>query len=95
MKVMSAPTPRTDARIWPYMTFDENELVPAYFARTLERELAALSTERDQFRAEVERLTKQIENLLKPMRDQAIARSVSTQSIPSFSARSTSAAIST
>ena len=36
---MSTPTPRTDARIWPYMTFDENELVPADFARTLEREL--------------------------------------------------------
>jgi hypothetical protein len=33
-----------------------------------------LTAERDQLRAEVERLTAQRENLLKPMRDQAIAR---------------------
>ena len=36
---MSTPTPRTDAVIWPYMTFDGAELVPVELARTLEREL--------------------------------------------------------
>ena len=36
---MSTPTPRTDAAIWPYITFDGAELVPADYARTLEREL--------------------------------------------------------
>ena len=36
---MSTPTPRTDAVIWPYMTFDGAELVPVDLARTLEREL--------------------------------------------------------
>jgi hypothetical protein len=34
----------------------------------------SLAKERDQLRADLERLTAQRENLLKPMRDQAIAR---------------------
>ena len=45
---MNTPTPRTDAAIWPYMTFDGAELVPVDLARTLERELA---TEREKVRA--------------------------------------------
>ena len=48
---MSTPTPRTDDIAGSLI--DAEEVVPADFARTLERELA---TERDQLRAEVERL---------------------------------------
>lgn len=67
---------------------DAVDYVCASFARELEKELARLRAdnltahqmacaaglERDQLRAEVERLCKQRDNLLKPMREQAIAR---------------------
>jgi hypothetical protein len=44
----------------------------------------SLAKERDQLRAEVERLTAQRENLLKPMRDQAIARAESAEAEMTF-----------
>ena len=69
---LNTPTPRTDAEAGTLI--DADEVVPAVFARKLERELTALTAERDQLRAEVERLTNQRDNLLKPMREQAIAR---------------------
>jgi len=55
---MNTPTPRTDSR---RITATDNdtckikvlETVHASFARTLERELAALRAERDQLRAEL------------------------------------------
>ena len=68
-------TPRTDAQAgWAianqYGQSTASELlgatdgvfVHAVFARTLERELIAITAERDQLRAEVERLTKQIKD---------------------------------
>jgi len=47
---MSTPTPRTDAVIWPYMTFDGAELVPVDLARTLERELNAERDKAERYR---------------------------------------------
>jgi len=55
---MSTPTPRTDAAVKLTFAAGHNTVCPN-FARTLERELTALTAERDQLRAEVERLTKQ------------------------------------
>jgi hypothetical protein len=59
------PTPRTDAYEykagWAAANYGE-PWKPMDFARELERELAALTAERDQLRAEVERLTKQIKD---------------------------------
>ena len=45
-------TPRTDAEAGTLI--DADEVVPADFARELEREVAALTAERDQLRAEAE-----------------------------------------
>jgi chromosome segregation ATPase len=91
---MSTPTPQTDAAVRLTFAAGHNTVCPN-FARKLERELTALTAERDQLRAEVEaankhrdilkesndracaeveRLTNQRDNLLKPMREQAIAR---------------------
>ena len=53
---MSAPTPRTDSEEYPDGEGQSFHVVSADFARTLETELAALTAERDQLRAEVERL---------------------------------------
>ena len=66
---MSTPTPRTDARL---MVVTDNdtckikvlETVRAPFVRILEREVNALTAERDQLRAEVERLRAGIEECL-------------------------------
>jgi len=55
---MNTPTPRTDAAVKLTFAAGHNTVCPN-FARTLERELTALTAERDQLRAEVERLTKQ------------------------------------
>jgi len=52
------PTPRTDAAVKLTFAAGHNTVCPN-FARTLERELTALTAERDQLRDEVERLTKQ------------------------------------
>ena len=51
---MSTPTPRTDANAG--CLIDSEEVVPADFARELERELTALTAKRDQLRAELERV---------------------------------------
>ena len=59
---MSTPTPRTDANAG--CLIDSEEVVPADFARELERELTALTAKRDQLRAEVERLRAGIEECL-------------------------------
>jgi hypothetical protein len=58
---MSTPTPRTDAAVKLTFAAGHNTVCPN-FARTLERELTALTAERDQLRAEVERLKKQIKD---------------------------------
>jgi hypothetical protein len=47
---MNTPTPRTDAAIWPYITFDNAELVPVALARTLERELNAERDKAERYR---------------------------------------------
>ena len=56
---MSTPTPRTDAVIWPYLTFDDTELVPAEHARKLERELAAEREKVQALRLACERIVAQ------------------------------------
>ena len=50
---MSTPTPRTDSEEYPDGEGQSFHVVSADFARTLETELAALTAERDQLRAEV------------------------------------------
>jgi hypothetical protein len=52
---MSTPTPRTDAAVKLTFAAGHNTVCPN-FARTLERELTALTAERDQLRAEFEKL---------------------------------------
>jgi len=52
---MNTPTPRTDAAVKLTFAAGHNTVCPN-FARTLERELAALTAERDQLRAEFEKL---------------------------------------
>ena len=66
---MSTPTPRTDAANrfnecegGMFMT-PEGIYVEADFARTLERELAAVTKERDQLRAELARARQTIEDV--------------------------------
>jgi hypothetical protein len=51
------PTPRTDAATYPADCLGTTLVTNRDCARALERELAALTAERDQLRAEVERLT--------------------------------------
>jgi hypothetical protein len=53
---MNTPTQRTDAVIWPYMTFDGAELVPVALARTLEQELAAEREKAERYRLATLRL---------------------------------------
>jgi len=53
---MSTPTPRTDAAVKLTFAAGHNTVCPN-FARTLERELTALTAERDQLRAELRALT--------------------------------------
>jgi transposase-like protein len=51
---MSAPTPRTDAESF-YPHDSKEKVTDSLFAQQLERELTALTAERDELRAEVER----------------------------------------
>ena len=53
---MNTPTPRTDAATYRADCLGATLVTNRDLARTLERELTALTTERDQLRAEVERL---------------------------------------
>ena len=58
---MSSDTPRTDAEVEAGVsTCDFNQLVNPDFARTLERELAAMMKERDALRAELDRINAMI-----------------------------------
>ena len=57
---MSTPTPRTNAAVTLTIGADFNSVCPN-FARTLEIELNAATAERDQLRAEVERLKRDYE----------------------------------
>ena len=53
---MNTPTPRTDAATYRADCLGATLVTNRDLARTLERELTALTTERNQLRAEVERL---------------------------------------
>jgi hypothetical protein len=53
---MKTPTPRTDAAVKPTFGKGHNTVCPN-FARGLERELAALTTERDHLHAQLRALT--------------------------------------
>ena len=81
---MSTPTPRTDMATYPADCLGTTLVTNRDCSRALERELVALTAERDQLRVEVERLTKSIrvdtpamlalnEEILKA-NDEAIAR---------------------
>ena len=77
---MNTPTPRTDAAIALTSQHRHDDLfgdpefgwVTAGFARTLETELAAITTERDQLRAEVEAANKHCD-ILKESNSRACA----------------------